>query len=123
MLPTHAVPRGGAHPTGLSCSERLGCGGTTMTPSRSAGSVTRRDLLKVAGAGLAGSVVAVHDVVRPAPLAAQVPKRGGVFRFPGFDPPNFDPHQNVHFWTFIYLSLTHDGLVRHKAGPTVLPGT
>lgn len=29
----------------------------------------------------------------------------------------------MHWWTFIYLSLTHSGLVRHKAGPSVTPGT
>src|SRR6185503_6563485 len=63
------------------------------------------------------------DVLRPGPAAAQTPKRGGVFRFPGFDPPHFDPHQTPHWWTFIFLSLTHGGLVRHKAGPSVVPGT
>jgi len=84
--------------------------------------VTRRDLLKLGVAGL-GSAITVRDLVAPAPVAAQTPKRGGVFRFPGFDPPNFDPHQNVHWWTFIYLSLTHSSLLRHKAGPGVTPGT
>src|SRR5262249_34489949 len=70
---------------------------------------------------LGGAAMAAMAV--PTSASAQAPKRGGVFRFPGFDPPNFDPHQNVHWWTFIYLSLTHSSLVRHKAGPTVLPGT
>src|SRR5262245_49760893 len=79
-------------------------------------SVARRDLLKLGGAAMAAMAV-------PTSASAQAPKRGGVFRFPGFDPPNFDPHQNVHWWTFIYLSLTHSSLVRHKAGPTVVPGT
>jgi len=87
-------------------------------------SVTRRDLLKLGAAAVAtSSGVTATDLARPRPAAAQSPKRGGVFRFAGFDPPNFDPHQNVHWWTFIYLSLTHSGLVRHKAGPGVIPGT
>jgi peptide/nickel transport system substrate-binding protein len=87
-------------------------------------SVTRRDLLKLGAAAVAASgPISVTDLARPRPAGAQTPKRGGVFRFPGLDPPNFDPHQNVHWWTFIYLSLTHSGLVRHKAGPSVTPGT
>src|SRR5580765_7143741 len=83
---------------------------------------SRRDLLKLAGAA-AGATGGSVDVLRPGPAAAQTPKRGGVFRFPGFDPPHFDPHQTPHWWTFIFLSLTHGGLVRHKAGPSVVPGT
>ena len=71
-------------------------------------------------AGAAGGAI---DVLRPDPSAAQTPKRGGVFRFPGFDPPHFDPHQTPHWWTFIFTSLTHGGLVRLKAGPSVQPGT
>ena len=84
---------------------------------------SRRDLLKLAGAAAAGATGGSVDVLRPGPAAAQTPKRGGVFRFPGFDPPHFDPHQTPHWWTFIFLSLTHGGLVRHKAGPNVVPGT
>jgi peptide/nickel transport system substrate-binding protein len=86
--------------------------------------VSRRDLLKLAGAAAAaGAAGGSVNVLRPGPTAAQTPKRGGVFRFPGFDPPHFDPHQTPHWWTFIFLSLTHGGLVRHKAGPSVQPGT
>ena len=86
--------------------------------------VSRRDLLKLAGAAaVAGAAGGAIDVLRPDPSAAQTPKRGGVFRFPGFDPPHFDPHQTPHWWTFIFTSLTHGGLVRLKAGPSVQPGT
>ena len=54
--------------------------------------VSRRDLLKLAGAAaVAGAAGGAIDVLRPHPSAAQTPKRGGVFRFPGFDPPHFDP--------------------------------
>ena len=64
--------------------------------------VTRRDLLKLGAAAVAASgPISVTDLARPRRASAQTPKRGGVFRFPGFDPPNFDPHQNVHWWTFI----------------------
>jgi peptide/nickel transport system substrate-binding protein len=95
-----------------------------MTTRQSVDSLSRRDLLKLGAAAVAaGGPISVTDLARPRPAGAQTPKRGGVFRFSGFDPPNFDPHQNVHFWTFIYLSLTHSGLVRHKAGPSVTPGT
>jgi peptide/nickel transport system substrate-binding protein len=95
-----------------------------LTARRSAGALTRRDLLKLGAAAVAASgPIFVTDLARSRPARAQTPGRGGVFRFPGFDPPNFDPHQNVHWWTFIYLSLTHSGLVRHKAGPSVTPGT
>jgi peptide/nickel transport system substrate-binding protein len=72
---------------------------------------------------LAGGLAGARELGAPAPAVAQTPKRGGVFRFAGFDPPNFDPHQSVHWWTFIYTSLTHGGLMRHKAGPSVQPGT
>ena len=86
--------------------------------------VSRRDLLKLAGAAVAaGTAGGSIDVLRPGLSAAQTPRRGGVFRFPGFDPPHFDPHQTPQWWTFIFLSLTHGGLVRHKAGPSVVPGT
>ena len=86
--------------------------------------VSRRDLLKLAGAATAaGAAGGSLDLLRPGPAAAQTPKRGGTIRLAGFDPPHFDPHQTPHWWTFIYTSLTHGGLVRHKAGPSVTPGT
>ena len=87
-------------------------------------SVSRRDLLKLAGTAVtAGAAGGSLDLLRPGPAAAQTPKRGGVIRLAGFDPPHFDPHQTPHWWTFIYTSLTHGGLVRTKAGPSVQPGT
>jgi len=86
--------------------------------------VSRRDLLKLASAAVTmGAAGGSLDLLRPCPAAAQTPKRGGVLRLAGFDAPHFDPHQTPHWWTFIYTSLTHGGLVRHKAGPSVQPGT
>ena len=46
--------------------------------------LSRRDVLKLGGA--AGALALTT------PAEAQTPKRGGIFRFAGFDPPNFDPH-------------------------------
>ena len=86
--------------------------------------VSRRDLLKLAGAAAAaGAAGGSLDLLRPGSAAGQTPKRGGTIRLAGFDAPHFDPHQTPHWWTFIYTSLTHGGLVRHKAGPSVQPGT
>ncbi len=87
-----------------------------MADPRDSHDLSRRDLLKLAGS--AAGTLAVAGTAQ-----AQTPKRGGVFRFPGFDPPNFDPHGTPHWWAFINLSLTHSRLVRHKAGPSVAPGT
>ena len=94
-----------------------------MDDARSGHSLTRRSVLKLGAAGVAAGMAGVGDLAIPTSAIAQTPKRGGVFRFPGFDPPNFDPHQSVHWWTFIYTSLTHGGLMRTKAGPKVVPGT
>jgi len=79
--------------------------------------LSRRDLLKLAGA--AGAMAAAGARV----AEAQTPKRGGVFRLAGFDPPHFDPQQTPHWWTAITLSFTHNSLVKTKAGPGVSPGT
>jgi peptide/nickel transport system substrate-binding protein len=83
--------------------------------------LSRRDLLKLGA--VAAPLLSVTDLAAPRAADAQAPKRGGVFRLAGFDPPHFDPHQTPHWWTFIYLSLTHSSLMRHKAGPQVVPGT
>ncbi len=83
--------------------------------------LTRRDLLKVGGAGLAAAAAGPH--LGRSAASAQAPKRGGVFRFRGYTPPHFDPHLTASYTTNINLSFTHSRLVRHKAGPTVKPGT
>src|SRR5215510_14709037 len=79
--------------------------------------LSRRDLLKLTAA--AGTLVAAGARV----VEAQTPKRGGMLRLAGFDPPHFDPQQTPHWWTAIALSFTHNSLVKAKAGPNVLPGT
>jgi peptide/nickel transport system substrate-binding protein len=52
------------------------------------------------------------------------PKRGGILRVRGFDPPHFDPHlPGGGFKTNATLSFVHSTLVRHRLGPAVPPGT
>jgi len=80
--------------------------------------LTRRDVLK-AGAG----AVTVATLARAMPASAQTPRRGGVFRIAAGDPQHFDPHLTVGWATMIALSFTHSRLLKHKAGPSVTPGT
>src|SRR5262249_31370115 len=57
------------------------------------------------------------------PAAAQAPPRGGVLSLRVWDPPHFD-HILAHAYrTHVLISFTHSRLVRHKAGPSVAPGT
>ena len=79
--------------------------------------LSRRDLLRLGGAALAGGPLA------PALAHAQTPKRGGTLTTRGFDPPHFDPMLTSNFKTHSALSYTHSRLVRHKAGPAVTPGS
>ncbi len=88
------------------------------TPSNP--SLNRRDLLKWGGAGLAAAAAA------PAlwtPAHAQSPKRGGTLSLRLWDPPHFDPHLTISYKTHIALTFTHSRLLKHKAGPGVVPGT
>ena len=79
--------------------------------------LSRRHLLKLGGAALAGASVA------PAVARAQTPRRGGTLAIRTWDPPHFDPFQTISYKTHIALSFTHSRLLRHKAGPSVVPGT
>ena len=78
---------------------------------------TRRDVLALGGVTLAGAMLG------PPGAAAQAPKRGGTLRIRGWDPPLFDPMLTTAYRVQIPLSFTHSRLVRHKAGPAVIPGT
>src|SRR6185503_3801299 len=80
---------------------------------------TRRTVLKTGLA--AGAALAAGPLVVPA--GAQAPRRGGVLRVRGYDPPHFDPHLTLNFKTNTTLSFTHSKLVRHRVGAGVLPGT
>lgn len=79
--------------------------------------LTRRDLLAVGSLALAGTSLA------PRALHAQAPRRGGSLTLRLWDPPHFDPHLTVSYKTHVALSFTHSRLLRHRAGPTVTPGT
>jgi peptide/nickel transport system substrate-binding protein len=83
-------------------------------------SLSRRDLLKLGGAGIA-TAAAAPSLWTPA--AAQSPKRGGTISLRLWDPPHFDPHQTISYKTHIAYSFTHSRLLKHKAGPGIQPGT
>ncbi len=81
--------------------------------------LTRRDLLR---AGLAaGATLSAEPVLAPRALQAQ-PKRGGVLRVRGYDPPHFDPHLTLNFKTNTTLSFVYNRLVRYKVGAGIAPG-
>src|SRR5215510_502542 len=86
--------------------------------------VRRRDLLK---AGLAAGVtLSAWPLPRPQVLwAAEAgqPKRGGILRVRGIDPPHFDPHLTLNFKTHTTLSFAYSTLVRYTVGADVRPGT
>jgi peptide/nickel transport system substrate-binding protein len=86
--------------------------------------VTRRALLH---AGLAASVTLATRPFQHAPAlwAAEVgqPKRGGILRVRGYDPPHFDPHLTFNVRTHTTLSFVYSRLVRYKVGAEIPPGT
>jgi peptide/nickel transport system substrate-binding protein len=102
-------------------------GGVSMAPyhvqSRSAQGVSRRDLFK---AGLAaGITMSAWPWSGPQMLwggEAESPKRGGILRVRGFDPPHFDHHLTITNFTQSTLSFVYSKLVRHKVGADVPPG-
>ena len=86
--------------------------------------VRRRDVLK---AGLAAGVtLSTWPLYHPPTLwgaEAGQPKRGGILRVRGIDPPHFDPHLTLNFKTHTTLSFAYSTLVRYKVGADVWPGT
>ena len=95
----------------------------TLYPTRRTGQrLSRRGLLQ---AGLAAGVtldLAAISSLDTVGAEAGPPRRGGILRVRGWDPPHFDPHLTIapaHFT----LSLIYSRLVRHKTGPDVQPGT
>ena len=79
--------------------------------------IRRRDLLALGGVALASATLA------PSTTWGQTPKRGGTLSLRTWDPPHFDPFQTISYKTHIALSFTHSRLLRHRAGPGVVPGT
>ena len=87
--------------------------------------ITRRALLQ---ASLAASATLATWPLPHAPAlwAAEAgqPKRGGILRVRGFDPPHFDPQlAGRSFRTEATLSFIYSTLVRHRLGPAIQPGT
>src|SRR5712691_9542794 len=86
--------------------------------------VRRRDLLK---AGLtAGVTLSAWPLARPAVLwgaEAGQPKRGGILRVWGYDPPHFDPQLTINGKTQNTVSFVYSTLVRYKVGADISPGT
>src|SRR6266446_8428204 len=86
--------------------------------------VRRRDLLK---AGLvAGMTLSARSLAGPSVLwgaESGQPKRGGILRVRGWDPPHFDPHLTRNFKTNTTLSFVYSTLLRHKVGAGTQPGT
>jgi ABC-type transport system substrate-binding protein len=97
---------------------------TPSTARRTAIALSRRELLE---AGLAaGMTLSAWPLSGPHILwgeEAGTPKRGGILRVRGWDPPHFDPHLTIAPATHFTLSLVYSRLVRHKVGPEVQPGT
>ena len=84
-------------------------------------SLTRRALLVRGGLGLAGA--AVGGMMRSTPARAQAPKRGGAITIRAWDPIHFDPYLSITYKTQVAYSFTHSRLLKHRAGPSVTPGT
>ena len=76
----------------------------------------RRQLLQL------GSVAAAATVL-PSIGHAQTPKRGGTLSLRLWDPPHWDHMLIISYKTNVALSFTHSRLVKHKAGPSVQPGS
>jgi peptide/nickel transport system substrate-binding protein len=95
----------------------------SVNPPRPQGA-SRRELLK---AGLvAGAMLSAWPLYGPPVLwGGEVgqPKRGGILRVRGGDPPHFDPHLTINNYTHFVLSFVYGRLVRHKVGADVQPGT
>ena len=68
-----------------------------------------------------GSAVLIAALA--APVQAQTPRRGGVFRVPVPEAPTLDPQQNAGFVTQVYASLVYGHLVRFPAGPEAQGGS
>jgi peptide/nickel transport system substrate-binding protein len=94
------------------------------TAQRIAPHLTRRELLR---AGLAaGTIFALRPLARPRVLWGSEtgqPKRGGILRVRGFDPPNFDHQLTSAGFTQSAAGFVYSKLVRHKVGADITPGT
>ena len=97
---------------------------TQQTHPRNSAGLSRRDLLKAGfAAGVTLSSWPLHHPPALWGAEAGPPKRGGILRVRGFDPPNFDPQLTVAGFTQSTVSFVYSKLLRHKVGGDVPPGT
>ena len=96
---------------------------TPYSTRQSVPHLSRRTLLQ---AGLvAGVTFSAWPLRGPTTLwGAEVgqPRRGGILRVRGFDPPHFDPQLTVAGFTQSTVGFVYSKLVRHKVGAGVIPG-
>ena len=78
---------------------------------------TRRKLLIGSAAALGIAAAGVGHAT------AQAPRRGGALSIRLWDPPHWDPYLTLAFRTQVPYTFTHSRLLRHKAGPSVAPGS
>jgi peptide/nickel transport system substrate-binding protein len=83
--------------------------------------LSRRDLLRASGAAVVGATLIPQAGGGRA--LAQTPKKGGTLSLKLWDPPHWDPHLTISYKTHIPYTFTHSRLVKHRAGPAVVPGT
>src|SRR5215467_1216813 len=95
-----------------------------QTLSKPVQGLRRREVLQ---AGLvASAALSTWALSRPSVLwgaAPGPPKRGGILRVRGLDPPHFDPHFTLNVRTNATLSFAYSTLVRYKVGAVVPSGT
>ncbi len=86
--------------------------------------IRRRELLKAGlAAGVTLSAWPLHSPLALWGAEAGQPRRGGILRAWGSDPPHFDPHLTTNAKTHTALSFVYSRLVRHKVGSEIQPGT
>jgi peptide/nickel transport system substrate-binding protein len=78
--------------------------------------ISRRSLMT-------GGLTVAGASMLPVTARAQTPKRGGVLTIRTWDPPHFDPMLTTAYRVQIPNTFTHSRLLKHKAGPAVVPGT
>jgi peptide/nickel transport system substrate-binding protein len=97
---------------------------TPQTPSHHLHGVTRRALLH---AGLAASATLATWPFHHAPALwaaeAEQPRRRGILRIRGYDPPHVDPHLTFNVRTHTTLSFVYSTLVQYRVGAGIAPGT
>lgn len=73
--------------------------------------IDRRDFVKL---GVSGAAVALAGT--PARVSAQTPRRGGVLKHIGFEPPTYDIHASVSYQTQLVSSFVHRTLFKFVNG-------